>query len=107
MVGVPLPLSLVHYQISEFSGFGFFLKVWAKMGGCVSLDLSCDQALNQTCNCLFGDRNYIHMMKTNLDALETAMQEFREKRDDIARKVSIEEDKGLEQLAQVKDGVQG
>ncbi|CAN6927671.1 unnamed protein product [Brassica oleracea] len=63
------------------------------MGGCVSLDLSCDQALNQTCNCLFGDRNYIHMMKTNLDALETAMQEFREKRDDIARKVSIEEDK--------------
>ncbi|KAH0872460.1 hypothetical protein HID58_069822 [Brassica napus] len=64
-----------------------------KMGGCVSLDLSCDQALNQTCNCLFGDRNYIHMMKTNLDALETAMQEFREKRDDIARKVSIEEDK--------------
>ncbi|KAG2250569.1 hypothetical protein Bca52824_080705 [Brassica carinata] len=77
------------------------------MGGCVSLDLSCDQALNQTCNCLFGDRNYIHMMKTNLDALETAMQEFREKRDDIARKVSIEEDKGLEQLAQVKDGVQG
>ncbi|KAL0661177.1 hypothetical protein Bca4012_098014 [Brassica carinata] len=72
------------------------------MGGCVSLDLSCDQALNQTCNCLFGDRNYIHMMKTNLDALETAMQEFREKRDDIARKVSIEEDKGLEQLAQVK-----
>ncbi|CAN7097727.1 unnamed protein product [Brassica rapa subsp. narinosa] len=72
------------------------------MGGCVSLDLSCDQALNQTCNCLFGDRNYIHMMKANLDALETAMQELREKRDDIARKVSIEEDKGLEQLAQVK-----
>ncbi|WZY97016.1 hypothetical protein YC2023_069345 [Brassica napus] len=72
------------------------------MGGCVSLDLSCDQALNQTCNCLFGDGNYIHMMKANLEALETTMQELRERRDDIARRVSIEEDKGLEQLAQVK-----
>ncbi|CAG7868072.1 unnamed protein product [Brassica rapa] len=72
------------------------------MGIGVSLDRTCDQALDQTGSCLFGDRNYIHMMKANLDALETAMQELREKRDDIARKVSIEEDKGLEQLAQVK-----
>nr|XP_018472705.1 PREDICTED: probable disease resistance protein At1g15890 [Raphanus sativus] len=72
------------------------------MGGCCSLNFSCDKALDQTCSCLFGDRNYIHMMKANLEALETTMQQLRERRDDITRRVSIEEDKGLEQLAQVK-----
>ena len=68
------------------------------MGIGVSVDRTCDRALDQTGSCLFGDRNYIHMMNTNLDALETAMQELREKRDDIARKVSIEEDKGWSSL---------
>ncbi|KAF3524348.1 hypothetical protein F2Q69_00046644 [Brassica cretica] len=68
------------------------------MGGCVSLDLSCDQTLKQTYHCLFGDGNNIHMMKPNLEALETTMQELRERRDDIARRVSIEEDKGIEEV---------
>ncbi|XP_009147850.2 probable disease resistance protein At1g15890 [Brassica rapa] len=72
------------------------------MGGCVSLDLSCDQTLNQTCNCLFGDGNYIHMMKANLEALETTMQELRQRRDDLLTRVSTEEDKGLQRLAQVE-----
>ncbi|XP_013687381.2 probable disease resistance protein At1g15890 [Brassica napus] len=72
------------------------------MGGCISLDIPCDQALNQTCSCLFGDRNYIHMMKANLGALETAMQKLRESRDDLLTRVSIEEDKGLVRLAQVE-----
>ncbi|KAG5392093.1 hypothetical protein IGI04_022056 [Brassica rapa subsp. trilocularis] len=72
------------------------------MGGCISLDIPCDQALNQTCSCLFGDRNYIHMMEANLGALETAMQKLRESRDDLLTRVSIEEDKGLQRLAQVE-----
>ncbi|KAF2594686.1 hypothetical protein F2Q70_00042698 [Brassica cretica] len=53
-------------------------------------------------NCLFGEGNYIHMMKDNLEALEGAMQELKCKRDDLLRRVSIEEAKGLERLAQVK-----
>ncbi|CAN7097660.1 unnamed protein product [Brassica rapa subsp. narinosa] len=64
--------------------------------------LSCDQTLNQTCNCLFGDGNYIHMMKANLEALETTMQELRQRRDDLLTRVSTEEDKGLQRLAQVE-----
>ena len=72
------------------------------MGGCISVDIPCDQALNQTCSRLFGDRNYIHMMKANLGALETAMQKLRESRDDLLTRVSIEEDKGLVRLAQVE-----
>nr|VDC64965.1 unnamed protein product [Brassica rapa] len=72
------------------------------MGGCLSLNFSCDKAVDQTCSCLFGDRNYIHMMEANLEALETAMEKLEDRRDDLLRRVSIEEDKGLERLAQVE-----
>ncbi|CAA7055702.1 unnamed protein product [Microthlaspi erraticum] len=72
------------------------------MGGCVSLQLSCDHALNQACCCLFGDGNYIHMMEANLEALQETMLELEERRDDMLRRVSIEEDKGLQRLAQVQ-----
>ncbi|KAF2594687.1 hypothetical protein F2Q70_00042699 [Brassica cretica] len=72
------------------------------MGGCLSLDLPWGQAVTQACNSLFGDGNYIHMMKANLEALEASMQTLRDRRDDLLTRVSIEEDKGLERLAQVK-----
>ncbi|CAA7055706.1 unnamed protein product [Microthlaspi erraticum] len=60
------------------------------MGGCVSLQLSCDEALNQACCCLFGDGNYIHMLNANLEALEEATQELEETRADLLRRVAIE-----------------
>ncbi|KAF2594678.1 hypothetical protein F2Q70_00042694 [Brassica cretica] len=71
------------------------------MGDCLSV-LPWGQAVDIACNCLLGDGNYIHMMKDNLEALKTNMQKLRERRNDIATRVSIEEDKGLEQLDQVK-----
>ncbi|CAN7097689.1 unnamed protein product [Brassica rapa subsp. narinosa] len=71
------------------------------MGGCLSV-LPWGQAVDIACNCLLGDGNYIHMMKDNLEALEGAIQELQRKRDDLLRSVSIEEDKGLERLAQVE-----
>ncbi|CAH8357629.1 unnamed protein product [Eruca vesicaria subsp. sativa] len=72
------------------------------MGGCVALNFACDQAVNQTCSCLFGNRNYIYKMKANLKALDTAMQKLEERRDDLLIRVSIEEGRGLERLAQVQ-----
>ncbi|CDY37118.1 BnaC06g03810D [Brassica napus] len=53
------------------------------MGGCLSLNFSCDKAVDQTCSCLFGDRNYIHMMEANLEALERAVEKLEERRDDL------------------------
>ncbi|KAG2250532.1 hypothetical protein Bca52824_080668 [Brassica carinata] len=72
------------------------------MGGCVSVDIPCDQVVSQTHRCLFGDGNHIHMMKPNLEALDTATRELRERRVDLSRRVSLEEDKGLERLAKVE-----
>lgn len=69
------------------------------MGNCVSLDVSCDQTLHHACGCLFGDGNYIHMMEANLEALEKTMQELEERRDDLLRRVVIDEDKGLQRFA--------
>ncbi|CAG7868063.1 unnamed protein product [Brassica rapa] len=72
------------------------------MGNCFSLNFSCDKALDQTYGCLFGERNYIHMMEANLEALERATEKLEERRDDLLTRVSIEEDKGLQRLAQVE-----
>ncbi|KAJ4917642.1 Disease resistance protein (NBS-LRR class) family [Raphanus sativus] len=72
------------------------------MGGCVSVDIPCDQVVSQSYKCLFGDGNHIHMMKANLEALDTATRELRERRVDLSRRVSLEEAKGLERLAKVE-----
>ncbi|XP_020871029.1 probable disease resistance protein At5g43730 [Arabidopsis lyrata subsp. lyrata] len=53
------------------------------------------------CGCFLSDRNYIHLMESNLDALETTMEELKNRRDDLLGRVSVEEDKGLQRLAQV------
>ncbi|KAL1224687.1 putative disease resistance protein [Cardamine amara subsp. amara] len=54
------------------------------------------------CGCFFSDRNYIHMMKANLDALQKTLQELENGRDDLLGRVAIEEDRGLQRLAQVE-----
>ncbi|ESQ47323.1 hypothetical protein EUTSA_v10028114mg, partial [Eutrema salsugineum] len=75
------------------------------MGNFLSPQLSffeCNQPLNQACGCLFGAGNYIHMMEANLEALENTLQQLVERRDDLLRRVVIEEDKGLQRLAQVQ-----
>ncbi|XP_024014679.1 probable disease resistance protein At1g15890 [Eutrema salsugineum] len=42
------------------------------------------------------------MMEANLEALENTLQQLVERRDDLLRRVVIEEDKGLQRLAQVQ-----
>uniref|UniRef100_A0A1J3GDK9 Putative disease resistance protein n=1 Tax=Noccaea caerulescens TaxID=107243 RepID=A0A1J3GDK9_NOCCA len=69
----------------------------------VPLQIVCDQNLfNGAVSCIFGDGNYIHMMEANLEALQKTMLELQETRHDLLRRVSEEEDKGLQQLAQVR-----
>ncbi|KAL1199684.1 putative disease resistance protein [Cardamine amara subsp. amara] len=61
-----------------------------------------NQIFSLVCGCFFSDRNYIHMMEANLDALQTAMRELMDRRDDLLGRVTIEEDKGLQRLAQIE-----
>ncbi|CAL9237782.1 unnamed protein product [Arabidopsis halleri] len=72
------------------------------MGNCLSFQLSCDQTFNYMCGCLFGDGNYIHMMEANLETLEENIAKLEEQRDDLLRRVLIEEDNGLQRLTQVQ-----
>ncbi|AED95002.1 disease resistance protein [Arabidopsis thaliana] len=60
-----------------------------------------NQIFTAACGCFLSDRNYIHMMESNLDALQKTMEELKNGRDDLLGRVSIEEDKGLQRLAQV------
>lgn len=74
------------------------------MGNCLGLQLqlSCDQVLNHVCGSLCGDGNHIYKMEDNLESLQTVMQELLEVRDDLLTRVKIEDDKGLQRLAQVQ-----
>ncbi|VYS69184.1 unnamed protein product [Arabidopsis thaliana] len=53
------------------------------------------------CGCFLSDSNFIHLMESNLDALQKTMEELKNGRDDLLARVSIEEDKGLQRLALV------
>ncbi|EOA39202.1 hypothetical protein CARUB_v10012171mg, partial [Capsella rubella] len=59
------------------------------MGNCVSLEMS-------------SDENGMHIDEANLEALQKAMQELNKRRDDLLRKVLIEEYEGLQRLGQVQ-----
>ncbi|XP_010539538.1 PREDICTED: probable disease resistance protein At5g63020 isoform X2 [Tarenaya hassleriana] len=51
--------------------------------------------------CLCGQESYISSLKENVEALQAAMLRLKDKRDDVKRRVSDEENKGLQRLAQV------
>ncbi|CAF1722608.1 BnaC09g13180D [Brassica napus] len=72
------------------------------MGGCFSVSLSCDQAVNQVSQCLCVKQSYIHNLEDNLSALETTMEDLKARRDDLSRRVDREENNGLRRRAQVQ-----
>ncbi|XP_013608625.1 PREDICTED: probable disease resistance protein At1g63360 isoform X1 [Brassica oleracea var. oleracea] len=72
------------------------------MGGCFSVSLSCDQAVNQVSQCLCVKQSYIHNIEDNLSALETTMEDLKARRDDLSRRVDREENNGLRRRAQVQ-----
>ncbi|CAH2038139.1 unnamed protein product [Thlaspi arvense] len=74
------------------------------MGGCVSLQLqvSCDQVSNRLGSCFCSKLKYIHNLKENLVALETAMEDLKAVRADLLRKVQAAEEGGLQRLHQIK-----
>ncbi|AEE82928.1 putative disease resistance protein [Arabidopsis thaliana] len=72
------------------------------MGSCISLQISCDQVLTRAYSCFFSLGNYIHKLKDNIVALEKAIEDLTATRDDVLRRVQMEEGKGLERLQQVQ-----
>ncbi|KAF8111125.1 hypothetical protein N665_0076s0121 [Sinapis alba] len=73
------------------------------MGGCFSVSVSCDQVVNQVCQCLCLKGSYIHNLPQNLASLEKAMVMLKAKRDDVQGRVNSEEFTGhRRRLAQVQ-----
>ncbi|CAH8256100.1 unnamed protein product [Arabidopsis lyrata] len=70
------------------------------MGNCVSLSIPLDQSVNKVSQWLEEKRGYTHNLKKNLVALETTMEELKAKRDDLERKLTREEDRGLQRLSE-------
>ncbi|KAJ4896816.1 Disease resistance protein (NBS-LRR class) family [Raphanus sativus] len=72
------------------------------MGGCISIQISCDKVLNRVGSCLCGEGNHVCNLEKNLVALEKAMEVLKARRDDVLTRVQREEGKGQQRLTEVQ-----
>ncbi|KAF3602473.1 hypothetical protein F2Q69_00036757 [Brassica cretica] len=56
--------------------------------------------MKKVCQWLDIQVGYVHNLEKNLAALETTMEELKAKRDDLSRRVTREEDRGLQRLSE-------
>ncbi|KAL1203952.1 putative disease resistance protein [Cardamine amara subsp. amara] len=75
------------------------------MGGCVSISISCDQLTKNVSSCINRNGDYIHGLKENLTALQRALEEIEQRREDLLRKIVSEERRGFQRLAVVQGWV--
>ncbi|KFK23870.1 hypothetical protein AALP_AAs55447U000100 [Arabis alpina] len=68
----------------------------------ISFSIPCDPCVNKVFHCLDQKVACIRNLKKNLVALETTIEELKAKRDDLLRRVTREEDRGLQRLAKIK-----
>ncbi|KAL1221256.1 putative disease resistance protein [Cardamine amara subsp. amara] len=66
----------------------------------LSFSIPCDPCINKIFYCLEKKVGYTRNLETNLVALETTIEDLKAKRDDLSRKVTREEDRGLQRLAE-------
>ncbi|KAG2262646.1 hypothetical protein Bca52824_069725 [Brassica carinata] len=64
------------------------------MGGCVSLAVSCDGPVNNPTSCLGGDQNPFRSLVDRVETLEKTVRQLEAKRDDLSKRIKVEEDKG-------------
>lgn len=72
------------------------------MGNCVSISIPCDSCMNEVSRWHDEKGGYIHNLEKNLTFLETTMEELRARRDDLSRRVTREEDRGLQRLGEIQ-----
>ncbi|XP_010430322.1 PREDICTED: probable disease resistance protein At1g63360 [Camelina sativa] len=68
----------------------------------ISFSIPCDPCVNKVFQWLDTRVSYTHNLEKNLVALETTMEELKAKQDDLLRRVSREENKGLKRLTEVQ-----
>ncbi|XP_010418252.1 PREDICTED: probable disease resistance protein At1g63360 [Camelina sativa] len=72
------------------------------MGSCLSVSIPLDQSVNKVSQWLDEKGGYTHNLVKNLVALETTMEELKARRDDLSRRLTIEEDRGLQRLSVIQ-----
>ncbi|XVF86501.1 hypothetical protein PTKIN_Ptkin18bG0045900 [Pterospermum kingtungense] len=71
------------------------------MGNVFSLQLSCDTIMTGCWDCVAGPAIHTYQLEENLADLKIALDELKERRDDVMRMVSIAEQQSFEPLNQV------
>ncbi|CAG7911939.1 unnamed protein product [Brassica rapa] len=73
------------------------------MGGCASLAISCDGPVNNLTSCLGGDQNPFRNLVDHLETLEITVRQLEARRDDLLKRIKVEEDKGLSRFSEVEE----
>ena len=74
------------------------------MGGCVSIAISCDQAVNNLTSCISGNGNHFRNLVNNLASLRRATRQLEARGDDLlSSRVKVEEEDGRSRLAEVQE----
>ncbi|KAF2616941.1 hypothetical protein F2Q68_00042485 [Brassica cretica] len=71
----------------KFTGFDFIRSDLLWMGGCISIQVACDQVLNRVGSCFCGKGNHIGNLEKNLVDLEKSMGVLKARRDDVLTRV--------------------
>ncbi|XVF24825.1 hypothetical protein REPUB_Repub13aG0161200 [Reevesia pubescens] len=72
------------------------------MGNIFSISLSCDTIISRCWDCAAGQAIYTCQLEENFDDLKTALEELKERRNDVMRKVNIAEQQNLKPLDEVR-----
>ncbi|CAN7026037.1 unnamed protein product [Brassica oleracea var. botrytis] len=72
------------------------------MGNCFSVSIPCDQCMSNIFNTVDVNEGYIRNLPENLASLQTTIEELKARRDDFLRRITREENRGLQRLAEIQ-----
>ncbi|KFK42464.1 hypothetical protein AALP_AA2G260300 [Arabis alpina] len=76
------------------------------MGGCIGIPVqlacSCDETLKSIASCLCGDKNFVLSLQNHVKSLRSDLEAIQARREDLLRRVKVEELKGLKRRAEVR-----
>ncbi|CAH8389729.1 unnamed protein product [Eruca vesicaria subsp. sativa] len=73
------------------------------MGGCVSIAVSCDEAVKGLTSCLSGEKNPFRNLVDHIATLEGTVRQLEARGDDLLKRIKVEEDKGLRRFSEVEE----
>uniref|UniRef100_A0A1J3HHA4 Putative disease resistance protein n=1 Tax=Noccaea caerulescens TaxID=107243 RepID=A0A1J3HHA4_NOCCA len=73
------------------------------MGGCGSVAISCDGAVNSLTSCVSGEKNPFLNLVDHVATLRKTARQLEARRDDLIKRIRVQEDRGLSRFSEVQE----